>query len=225
MHNQTTKIGLKGLSRLACALLALPLLAGSGCVQPDEINRVQPNLIKKSALEGEWYMLDTVVKAPYAGTRGFNGYQGAVDRGIFEVEEDYVYFYRTYEFVQNVEAQGMKGDTDTPLLDANGDPIVETRTLPDGTTETVERYVYRSAPLARWMIKAHVDVRKSYNPNTGEESNVTVEDACTRQAFAKNDIERLALLWDPGLDALAASETVNTGFFTQTFVWSEDRVS
>ena len=59
----------------------------------------------------------------------------------------------------------------------------------------------------------------------GAGCNVTVEDACTRQAFARNDIERLDLLWDPGLDALAASETVNTGFFTQTFVWSEDRVS
>ena len=55
MHNQTITFGLKGLSRLACALLALPLLVGSGCVQPDEINRVQPNLIKKSDLTGEWY--------------------------------------------------------------------------------------------------------------------------------------------------------------------------
>ena len=177
MHKQTNNIGLKGFGRLASALLVLPLLVGSGCVQPEEINRVQPNLIKKSDLSGEWYMLDTVVKAPYAGTRGFNGYQGAVDRGVFEVEEDYVYFYRTYEFVQGVEAQGIKGDTDTPLLDDNGDPVTITRTLPDGTTETAERYIYRSAPLARWMIQSHVDVRKSYNPLTGEESNVTVEDA------------------------------------------------
>ena len=186
MHTTMNNIGFKALGRLASALLVLPMLFGSGCVQPEDINRVQPNLIKKSDLTGEWYMLDTVVKAPYAGTRGFNGYQGSVDRGIFEVEENYVYFYRTYEFVQNVEAQGIKGDTDTPLLDENGDPVVVTRTLPDGTTETTERYIYRSAPLARWMISAHVDVRRSYNPMTGEESNVVVEDASEKYWYQRD---------------------------------------
>ena len=143
MHNQTIKNGLKGLARLASALLALPLLVGSGCVQPEEINRVQPNLIKKSdpPVSGT---CSTRSKAP-TPVPVFQRLSGFCRPGRFEVEEDYVYFYRTYEFVR-VEAQGIKGDTDTPLLDANGDPVVITRTLPDGTTETVERYIYRSAP-------------------------------------------------------------------------------
>lgn len=58
----------------------------------------------------------------------------------------------------------------------------------------------------------------------GEACNVTMESACTRAAFKKNDIEALTLLWDPALDALAASETVNTGFFTQDFEWTEPRL-
>ena len=109
MRNHTNKIGFASARRFACMLLALPLLAGGGCVQPEDIDRVQPNLIKKSDLVGEWYMLDTVVKAPYAGTRGFNGYQGSTDRGVFEVEERFLYFYRTYEFVQGVDGLTILG--------------------------------------------------------------------------------------------------------------------
>ena len=55
--------------------------------------------------------------------------------------------------------------------------------------------------------------------------NVTMFSECTRAAFRKNDIQALTLLWDPSLDALAAAETVNTGFFTQTFLWSEERMA
>ena len=60
--------------------------------------------------------------------------------------------------------------------------------------------------------------------NLGDSCNVTLDSACTRAAFKKNDIEALTLLWDPALDALAASETVNTGFFRQVFEWVEPRM-
>jgi len=169
-------------------LFALLAVSASGCVQPEDINRVQPNLMKKSDLTGEWFLLDTMTKTPYAATNGFAGYQGAVDRGVFEIEEGHLYLYRTYEFVQGVEAQGMKGDTDTPMLDEDGNPLFYTRTFPDGTTQEIQRYIYRSAPLARWVIKAHVDVRRSYNPGTGEESNVISEDSSEKYWYQRDYI-------------------------------------
>ena len=51
----------------ALALVAASVsLLGSGCAQPEPIDRVQPNLVNKSDLTGEWYILDTVTRAPYA---------------------------------------------------------------------------------------------------------------------------------------------------------------
>ncbi len=160
--------------------LALGLVAGllgAGCAQPEEINRVQPNLIKKSDLAGEWYLMDTVVQAPYASAQFFPGLQGKLERGVFEIEENTLFFYRTYEFVEGLESQGIRQDGDTPLLDADGNPVTYTKTMPDGSEQTVTRYVFRSSPLAAWSITGHYDIRKSYNPMTGEPSNVTVEDA------------------------------------------------
>ena len=57
----------------------------------------------------------------------------------------------------------------------------------------------------------------------GDDCNVTMMNDCTRKAYAQDDIAAFDLTWDPAADAIQASETVDTGFFTQTFVWSELR--
>ena len=168
---------------LAVASLSL---GASACADPEEIDRVQPDLVDKSALEGEWYGLTTVVRTPYATSEVFPGLQGTLERGIWQVEKDYLYFYRTYEAVGGAEAQGIRSDIDTPLLDADGNPVTYERTNEDGTKETVTRYVYRSSPIRKFPISAHVDVRRSYNPMTGEPSNVRVEDSSEKFWFERN---------------------------------------
>jgi hypothetical protein len=176
-------LGENGMTTMVNKLKALALVAasvsllGSGCSQPEEIDRVQPNLVKKSDLTGEWYSLDTVTRAPYASHDAFIGYQGPLDRGVFEVEESTLYFYRTYEFVEGLESQGIKSDSDTPLLDSDGNVVKYEKTMPDGSVKSVTRYVFRSSPLARYAITGHYDVRQTYNALTGEGSNVTVEDS------------------------------------------------
>ena len=57
----------------------------------------------------------------------------------------------------------------------------------------------------------------------GDDCNVTMADDCTRKAYADDDIAAFDLIWDPAADAIQARETVDTGFFTQTFVWNEHR--
>ncbi|MBL8785891.1 MAG: zinc-dependent metalloprotease [Deltaproteobacteria bacterium] len=162
---------------IASAPLAMGLTGMSGCAEPEEINRVQPDLIKKSDLAGEWYSLGTVVRAPFASHFVFPGLQGTLERGIWEVQRADLVFYRTYEAVEGSDAQGIRSDIDTPLLDADGKPVTYDKTLPDGTVVKATRYVYRAAPIKKFAIAGHYDVRRQYNPLTGEESNVIVEDA------------------------------------------------
>ncbi len=170
------------------ALLALTALTVgvTGCADADPIDRTQPDLINKDDLKGEFYSLSTVVRSPYTSVAAFPGLQGVTDRGVWQIEEKALIFYRTYEFVDGTEEQGVRSDTDTPLLDDDGNPVTYEKTLPDGSVVTATRYVYRSAPLRRYPILGHYDVRKSYNPLTGEEANVTNEDSSEKFWFQRS---------------------------------------
>jgi len=186
MHMRTTMKKLLTVSALAAAFSAVGAAGLGGCADPAQIDRVQPNLIEKASLAGEWYSMTTVVRAPYASHDVFPGLQGLLERGIWEIEQNNLYFYRTYEFVEGVESQGIRSDVDSPLLDADGNPITYEKTFPDGTVHTVTRYVYRSAPLRRYTISGHFDVRKNYNPLTGEESNVRLEDTSEKYWYQRD---------------------------------------
>ncbi|PIE65822.1 MAG: hypothetical protein CSA24_01905 [Deltaproteobacteria bacterium] len=195
----------KQLFRVSSLLWLAGILAVGACADPEEIDRVQPDLLEKAALtDGEYYALTTVVRAPYASSDYFPGLQGTLLRGVWEIEKDFLYFYRTYEFVEGVEAQGLRDDADKPLLDADGNPVTYQKTLDDGTVVTATRYVYRSAPQLRFPILGHYDVRRTYNPMTGEPTNVRVEDASEkfwferdwmRVNFGVNDNLNHAVMW------------------------------
>jgi len=176
------------LARSFIGALAVVSLGITACADPEEIDRVQPDLIDKAALSGEWYGLTTVTRTPYATSEVFPGLQGTLERGVWQIEKDYLYFYRTYEAVAGAENQGVRSDVDTPLIGADGKPVTYERTKEDGTKETVTRYVYRSAPIRKFPIVGHVDVRRSYNPMTGEPSNVRIEDASEKYWFERNSI-------------------------------------
>ncbi len=96
-----------------------------GCAQDlDEVNRVQPNYVKKSDYLGkEFYARQTVVETSFTSAYGFPGAMSSTVRGVFEAQEKHLFFYRTYEFIQGSEAFAMKSDTDRPLLDGNGKAV------------------------------------------------------------------------------------------------------
>ena len=191
-----------GTARALLLGLAVAGLVGGACAEPEDINQVQPDLLPKSMFEGEWHKLETTVRAPYADMDNFIGLQSDLLRGVWEIEKDNLHFYRTYEFVEGVEAQGIKSDTDTPMLDADGNPVTYEVTLQDGSTATATRYVYRSAPLIRYAILGHFDIRKQYNPLTGEESNVTIEDSSEKywweRDYIRVDFAKFAIFSTPG---------------------------
>lgn len=185
------------------ATLAMATVLG-GCAQDmGTIDRTQHNITKKSDILGkEFYFRMTVLKTPFTSAYSTPGDQGRLERGIFDIREDNLYFYRTYEWIEGAEYFGAKSDTDTPLLDEDGNPVTYTacvdgagRILEDdidcasvdgGEMKEIQVYVYRGAPLATFPIESHFDVIYTYNPATGEKTNVKVENSSERMWYERD---------------------------------------
>ncbi|MAO83225.1 MAG: hypothetical protein CMH50_04970 [Myxococcales bacterium] len=132
--------------------LLFAALVFSGCAQSlGDIDRTRDNKIQKSWLDGHWRMLPTVVDVPAQTTHSFIGLQGEPERIVFEIQESMLYAYRVHEHVEGSEAFGAR----------------------PGTT-------YRGAAVAAFPIERHFDVKRSYNPGTGEQTNVLMENGSDR---------------------------------------------
>ena len=187
------------LTNLSLALLVSgAALAFAGCAQDvEDINRVQNNVTQKSELQGEFYFRSTVVNAPYASFGFFVGDQNYhLERGVFDIQENTLYFYRTYEFAIGGETQGAAPDVDTPLYETNADgsiKMVDGKPVPvtyqkriGGEMLTVQRFVYKGNPILAIPITSHFDIKRSYNPLTGEETNVIAEDTTDREWWQRS---------------------------------------
>lgn len=239
-----TTARLMKLGTLAALVVTVSLLA-SGCAQKlDEVDRTQLDGISKMDLEGEWYFKQTVIDSPYASVYTFPGDQSKLERGSFEITENALIFYRTYEFIEGSQVIGFKNDSDTPYLawlaedkamytpnpyqsrdlkyaegslavgldgsasvacggktvdnggmhefcrEATADDstycghekavAIEDRTQANAVCVTPTRFIYRGAPLASFPVVKHFDVQFSYNPSTGEKTNVKMENSSDR---------------------------------------------
>lgn len=107
------------------ALVASSLALLTGCAQDlEEINRVQPNYVKKSDIVGrEYYLRTTVVGTQFTSAYAFPGSMSSTVRGVFEVQEGALLFFRTYEFIHGSEQFAQKSDADVPMLDKDGKVI------------------------------------------------------------------------------------------------------
>ena len=144
-------------SLIKCLRWGFLLFCFLSCADPvQDINRVQPNLIAKSDLEGEWYMLQTVVNVPATSFFTFIGETSMMERIRWEVQEDLLVAYRSYE--------RLRGSTH-PSTDAEF----------DGTEN----------PIAAYRILSHVDVQRQYNASTGEQSNIIGENTFDRPWFER----------------------------------------
>ncbi len=148
-------------------LLLAPAIAGTalpGCgTEQAPVNRVGVNVLEKSALAGHWYMARTTIDMDYeAAGLGFlgeiardgtSGFFGfALPRIRWVIDEQNLYAYRDYEIL---------GDAEDPYGEADED--------------------YIGTPVAAFRILSHFDVRRDFNPTTGEELNVIVENSTDRR--------------------------------------------
>lgn len=91
-------------------LLLLAVVLCSSCVVPD-VDRTQPNKIRKSVFAGEWYYVETVVDVPYSTSFTFIGEQTErTERVRFDVQEGYLIAYRSYALVA-----GTGGEENAPV--------------------------------------------------------------------------------------------------------------
>ncbi|MBW2527315.1 MAG: hypothetical protein JRI23_24245 [Deltaproteobacteria bacterium] len=144
--------------------------AGAGCAEErDPINRVQANALPKSFFLGalhdpsddpEFYMHVTVVDADVgAGSDGLftNSDAQPTMRVRFEITEDLLTARLSYELIEDTDYRGVR----------------RTAAKADGQI------------VAAYQIDKHFDIRRDYNPSTGEELNVIVENEEDRPWFER----------------------------------------
>lgn len=138
----------------------------AGCAKEVEpISQVQTNYVRKSDLVGtdaknptEWYMRMTVVDVARTNQFAFPGYQDELRRIRWEIQENFIIARKSYELVAGSDGKG-------------ADPSKN-----DGVV------------VAMYPIQSHFDVRRQYNPATGEELNVVVENTTDRPWYDRDFI-------------------------------------
>ena len=148
---------------------AVSAVVAFGCAQPELLDRTQPNYVRKAdLLDGQWYIKETVVDLPKTpGAPGVIGSGGNLEKVRWEVQENLLVGYRTYEVVPGA----------TPGVDPVKSKIGDVRTR-DGKP-------FKGNPVVAYTITSHFDRQRQYNPATGEVTNVLVEDTQDRPWYQR----------------------------------------
>ncbi len=80
---------------LQLLIITIVLIVTSCASEVSDIDRTQPNKIKKSFFNGEWYMRTTVVDVPFSTGFTFVGEQGETTLVQWDFQEKYLIAYRT----------------------------------------------------------------------------------------------------------------------------------
>ena len=182
---------------------AVLVLSASSCAsERAPINRVQPNALKKSFFVGEdlsspkdnpeFYYRPTIVDVDYGASQDglfTASYAQTMARVSFEITEELLVARLTYERIADTTGNG----------------------TPNSPNQNSGQIV------AAFKISSHFDVKRSYNPTTGEELNVVEENATDSPWYAR---EFMRVDWSQNLitsayqlDPLAAM-TAFDGAFT-----------
>ncbi|MBL8604537.1 MAG: hypothetical protein JNK72_21600 [Myxococcales bacterium] len=154
-------------SRALAMLLLGGLAAGNAdCAQEREpIDRTRPARLDKHFFLGadlrnaqdnpEFYMNNYVVDSSGSNNLVPVATYDDVDRIRWEVQENVLLARKAYEYVTNSDGRGVRGRTETGLV------------------------------VAAYRIESHFDVRRAYNPTTGEELNIVEENMVDRPWYER----------------------------------------
>lgn len=145
-------------------VVLLSLFAAACAADVGDINRVQPNYVKKSVFIGDpgsgkdkvWYYRPTVTEVPDSAGFAFTGEQGEVQKIVWDLQEQVLVAYRSYEFTKGAEQYASRPGNK-----------------------------YRGAPIASFPVVSHFDIQREYNPATGEQTNVIVENTTDRPWYER----------------------------------------
>ena len=173
----------------AVALLALAL----GCMeQRQPINRVQANALAKSFFVGpdlhditddpEFYFRTQVVDVGYGAAQDglftSSWAQADVSRMKWEITEDYLNGRLAYERISGTDDKG--NPVDGTWVGGKLEPGTTVKTSEDGQI------------VCSFKISSHFDIKRSYNPTTGEPLNVIEENTTDRPWY---DREYMRVDW------------------------------
>ncbi|MEL6177767.1 MAG: hypothetical protein AAFS10_02390, partial [Myxococcota bacterium] len=138
-------------------LLCLLIWTAACAQQVGDIDRTQPNGLQKSSFDGEWYYQRTVVDMPAANGFTFVGSTDFNGMSIitWDIEEDWLFARRNIELVEGGDGKIREGEA------------------------------YEGEVIAAFRIESHFDIQRQYNPATGEQSNVIVENSSDRPWYER----------------------------------------
>lgn len=180
-------------------MLVGSVFLGASCAQKNgDINRVQPNAMKKAdLLQGVWYFRNTVTKTPATTGFTFAGETGVMEKVVWEIQENHLVGYRAYPYIlgqdSNIEAKSIPSGTTTKVCDENG--------------KCVGGQTYYGAPLVAYPIVRHFDIIRDYSTSTGEKGNVIQENSTDRPW---NEREYMRVNWSASLLDQGESMSWNT---------------
>ena len=191
-----------GRTKRAKLAVALSLLASAaatacltGCAGKSDIDRSQPDKLAKALLFNDdgspkkFYYRWTLVDVPPTNGWAYEGMQGAMDKITFKITENQLIGYRAYDYAPGTE-----------------------NAITGGANNT-------DSPVVSFKILSHFDVKREYNPGTGEQTNVISENTTDRPWAAREfmrvdwSTDKLANpLMDISLQPMAAGQgPVNVG--------------
>jgi hypothetical protein len=185
------------------SLLPWFVVVGFACGTADPpINRVGVNVVDKGLFQGSWYMSRTVVDVDYEGA-GLGTFPGdvasdqamdftAMPRIRWVVDEDTLFAYRDYPLIPGGDGDDKSGAPPTAgATSASANAAGSTAAKPAttaggaGTTGSNDKKDVGSLPVAAYKIEKHFDIRRAYEPSTGEERNVVEENDTDRPWYAR----------------------------------------
>lgn len=186
---------------LLTTLLALATGGVPGCAEPGPlIDRTQANLVDKSIFEGDWWYARTVVEVDDDAAWGIEqAGAGAPWPGA----------------MSNYDIAGRSGIAgrirwvidETRLIAYRANEVVR------GAADNADDPRYLGQPLAIFPIEAHVDVRREYDPVTGEPMNVVSENQDRRwydRQFMRVDWSTNLVTWGLFGDSLDFDQIFGT---------------
>jgi hypothetical protein len=154
---------------LASAAIAL---FAAACAQSNgDVNRVQPNVVRKSdLLDGEWYFRNSVTYTPHNTQFTYPGQTGNMEKLVWEIQENSLVGYRSYPYMLGIE----------PNVDKTSQISGTTAKYCDRAGKCTGGQKYYGAPVVAFPIVSHFDIQRGYNPQTGEQTNVISENTSDR---------------------------------------------
>ncbi|HXJ23568.1 MAG TPA: zinc-dependent metalloprotease [Polyangia bacterium] len=174
-----------GIRRLSSiALVTLVAAAAAGCAGQGDIDRTQPDKVDKSIFVNAdgtartFYYRKTTTGVPPTSAYAYEGIQGSLLKVRFEIQEQYLLGYRAYDYAPGSEGQFTSG--------ANN----------------------MDTPFLMFPITSQFDVKREYNPATGEQTNVISENTTDRPW---NERQYMRVNWSQNLadPTTPDSETVD----------------